>query len=284
VRVVVEYECDFEIRDYSGKTPLLYALYRVHLLELAAIVKCLIKNGADPLAVDNKGCGALHLILARLAACHNYYISPPSANMLGGILSCLLVAGCDPMLPNYAGFTPSDYALTSAGWVLWCNALRECGQDPADIIRHDDKNKKIYRPAALRFSHEKLKNASSAKVALDNWPKTPLALSGSPCSVCQRDSSWQSRPPPFDLWGSHLSTFGYVRPLHRFWLNHRDGKPCGNVYGNNSCGIAAHTLDGTRCWEWIEFSGRKHMAYELWRRGEIENPRNPRPRITEITS
>ena len=281
VQIIIEHDCDLEIKDYSGKTPLLYALYRVNILELNVVVKCLLNEGADSHAVDDKGSGALHLLLGRLLACHSYYISPPNAAMLGGILSILLKAGCDPLLRNHLGFTPSDYALTPAAWVLWCDALRERGYHVAEIIQLDDVSKRILRPAGPSFHSNILHIATAATLdTVQASSESPSALGNLPCSVCERNGSWQFRASPFDLWGSHLATFGYVRPLHRFWLNHPDGMPCSNVYENGSCQVTTHVRDGSRSWNWLEFSWRKHAAYKLWNEGIIDNPKELQTRVT----
>ncbi|OCL15443.1 ankyrin [Glonium stellatum] len=128
---------DIEERNFGGNTPLLYALYQAQRQDALSNVQALLNAGADPLAINYRGHGALSMFLSRLSACNDYTMDSIHVKALVNIIVRLLGAGCDPSLSSF-GFTPSNYALAPVAWVIWCKALECVGFDVESVLREDD--------------------------------------------------------------------------------------------------------------------------------------------------
>ena len=51
----------------------------------------------------------------------------------------LLLRGCNPNAVDEDDHTPSDLALSSSAWLLWCDALQAAGLAPDGVLKEDDR-------------------------------------------------------------------------------------------------------------------------------------------------
>ena len=136
---------DLERQDTSGVTALLSHAISTRALS-ANDVAMLSDEGADPKAVDNDGCNALHKVVQSInngeLLLENIYRK----------LRLLMAGSCAVNQCDIWGQTPFDDALSFGCWDEWCSALlAACGYDVHNVLRNDrvQKEKFVQRNTGL---------------------------------------------------------------------------------------------------------------------------------------
>ncbi|ETS86576.1 hypothetical protein PFICI_00404 [Pestalotiopsis fici W106-1] len=115
ISLFIKHGAGLEIKDQYGKTPLLDNINITG--ELGHIViRRLLDSKANVAAVDDNGNGVFHLVL------EGHHDKP---KYLQERLKLLLQYTTISELcrPNEQGYTPSDFALTSSVWRIWCETV-----------------------------------------------------------------------------------------------------------------------------------------------------------------
>ncbi|KAL1987583.1 hypothetical protein VTN96DRAFT_3183 [Rasamsonia emersonii] len=139
IEMLLRLGTDIEHRNADGLTPLLYntAVLGWHGY---VILRELLKWGANPHAVTDFAENALHLAIAfatwRLPEEESV---GEDDDYLVARLIILLQAGCDPSLLDWAGHSPSDFALSSPRtWFQWCLAIEQSGVTAIDTLLEEE--------------------------------------------------------------------------------------------------------------------------------------------------
>ena len=69
--LILRNKAELEARNIYGNTPRLHALHYTPRRRLVAVVKELVRFGADASAINDDGETALHLLLRRISACNH---------------------------------------------------------------------------------------------------------------------------------------------------------------------------------------------------------------------
>lgn len=115
---------DIENRNADGLTPLLYNA-GIPQWHGVVVLRELLRWGANPHphATTDLGEGALHLAMASATREDSHGRSYEMASLQDRLV-LLLRAGCDPLLLDGRGHSPSDFALSSPRiWFQWCFAV-----------------------------------------------------------------------------------------------------------------------------------------------------------------
>lgn len=273
VRQLLANECDIEEVDVFGRSALLSCVEDVKRNHLAEMIDLLLQFGANPHAVDYGEAGILHFILRTTSACNRAHTQQSIFLPVKDIVVKLLLRGCDPNAIDEDHHTPSDMALSSSAWLLWCDALQTAGLAPENVLREDDRiHNVVIDNAALHRKYKEWVECSPSRWedVGDELPQ-PERI-GPVCAYCQFPDEWTRTRAPFDYQGTHLVRMG-DKFTHASFPNHTDGSQCRNGSNWKSCSRRSHRSDGGfPHWSWKSLGIRKHVAYRLWKDRVLLNP------------
>jgi hypothetical protein len=273
VRRLLTSECDLEEVDGFGRSALLASVEGVKRSHLAEMVDLFLQFGANLHAVDDGDAGILHYILRTTSACNRAHTRQAIFQSIKDIVVKLLLRGCNPNAVDENDHTPSDLALSSSAWLLWCDALEAAGLAPDGVLRDDDRIHNVMLDNALldRKYSEWLESLPPRWQVVSDEPSQPEQ--GLPvCSYCQFPDEWTQSRAPFDRNGTYLVQMGNSF-THASFVNHTDGSSCGNGKKSMSCRRKCHRKDGgVAYWSLESLSIRKHIANRLWKNRVLANP------------
>lgn len=276
IRCLLAHDCDLEEADGFGRSLLLAAIFDVKRNHSAQIISLLLQAGADPLARDHKGQGALHYILVTVSACNRAHIKPALYEATKSTLVQLLLAGCNPNLGDEGDYTPSDRALTSTAWMLWCEALLSAGFQPLEVLQEDDRLLGITFDEGYleqKYQEALASRSPTPKTVLEREEPTEFGEYIPACSFCGLPDNCTRTRAPFDPYANYLIEWG--EGFTHLWLpNHLDGTDCANERKLDSCGHESHQEgEAFSKWSSQELSWRKHVAYRMWVDNILSGPR-----------
>ena len=273
VRRLLTSGCDLEEVDGFGRSALLASVGGVKRNHLAEMVDLLLQFGANPHAVDNGDAGILHYILRTTSACNRAHTRQAIFQPIKNIVVKLLLRGCNPNAVDEDDHTPSDLALSSSAWLLWCDALQAAGLAPDGVLKEDDRIHNVVLDNVLldgKYS-EWLESLPPRCQIVRDEPSQP-EQSFPVCSYCQYPDEWTQTRAPFDCNGTYMVQMGSSF-AHASFVNHTDGSWCRNGSKWMSCRRKCHRKDGGFAyWSWKSLSIRKHIAYRLWKDRVLANP------------
>ncbi|KAF2726495.1 hypothetical protein EJ04DRAFT_530226 [Polyplosphaeria fusca] len=265
-RLLLTGDCDLEEEDGFGRSALLACVEGVRRRHLAEMIEMFLHFGANPHAIDNDSAGILHFILRTTSACNRAHSQRSLSLPIKDILAKLLSRSCDPNSMDQNGITPSDLALGSSAWQIWCDALSESGLDPKEVIEKDDRQNCLRITTTLIDQRHKKWTERTTSTEQQILESTVMENMPHPiCYYCELPGEWIPMKPPFDHYGSYLVKIGDSF-AHAAFPNHTDGGFCKNALELNTCKRKSHGRDGD-CPFWCsrEISIRKHVAYRLWK-------------------
>ncbi|OCK82413.1 hypothetical protein K432DRAFT_424190 [Lepidopterella palustris CBS 459.81] len=292
IQLLLHHECDLEERNFHSNTVLLAAISLVGSKELVPVTRALLKAGANPLIISARGWGALHGLLWRLSACNHYDMTNSEFVAITDIVVQLLRNGCNPLLLDADGCSPSDMALSPTTWLIWCQALEKAGFNVASTIREDSMYKcgshlegeiehRFLQPITVTNEPTRsfLQRHDSGIIPETINRENDLTEK---CYRCHRSTDWEPRCPPFDVFGSYLMHLPGRPSIHRFSPDHSNGQACLDAFGKGPCVHTEHS-DGPVREHALGLSWRKQLAYQLWRDGVLKEPRQSQTWATDLS-
>ncbi|OJD40623.1 uncharacterized protein BKCO1_1000608 [Diplodia corticola] len=251
-----------EVGTY-GQT-LLIECADTHFSNMVPLGRLMLQAGVDVRSFSRHGQGVLHHYLHRLSCCGFSTLRGQFAEDMVLFLQELLSRGASP---RDAGVTsPTETALTPAAWVVWCQALDRSGIDIEDLLRAEDELNGLQPPSAEDV--EEL----VGDIAGPNLVAPELLSDERPQGTCLRcEAGLQPvyyRPPFDSMFGLLIESFH----SHETRTRHRNGLPCSNLFGVDSCVYGDHDEGGGAILYTTQLSERKWAAYRLWKDGWLATP------------